>query len=159
MDKGVYEKQVSDSLLEQIDTGEWIQNDLDIPWSLVGFHDVKNGEKCCSRFDQLEIQEDLLCGNMQLMELVFTVREIYKIEKMVKSTKKMILVAIFYSSICTFEMNGDEQIFAYLIDRENSGEELANISYIRTLLTESKCGHTVLPWFLYEIVKDGICEM
>ena len=56
-------------------------------------------------------------------------------------------------------MNGNEQVFAYLVDRENSGAELANINYIRTSLTKSQCGHTVLPWFLYEIVKDGICEI
>ena len=95
-----------------------------MPWSLIGFHDKKNGERHCSSFDQLEIRKDLLCGNMQLEEFVFTIRQIYKGDKIIKSTKKMILVAIFDSSICTFGMNGGEQIFAYLLDRENSGEEL-----------------------------------
>ena len=145
--------------MERIDTERWVQNDLDIPWSLAGFHDAKNGEKHCSRFDQLEIHEDLLCGYMQFMEFVFTIRGIYKIEKMVKSTKKMILVAILDSSICTFRMCGNEQVFAFLVDKECSEAELANINHIRTSLSKLQCGHTGLPWFLYEVENNRISEV
>ena len=125
----------------------------------MGFHDAKTGENHCLRFNQLEVHEDFLCGHMQFMEFVFIVRSIYRIEKMAKSTKKMILIAILDSSICTFRMCDSVQVLAFLVDKECSEAELANINHIRTSLSKLQCGHTGLPWFLYEVENNQISEV